>query len=160
MSSNNARFLVEGLLQHCGIDGSDLQDDNKILLSIDEETALFVVIDGSLINLVGVLGPMPDAPEFARKLLAANFDSCLGADYRYAIEPGSGDLLLSLTLESLGLEVGEFIAVFEQFVRRSEAWNRQLQLENPEIPTEFQADEGKAETQLADQRLLQGMTRV
>ena len=133
-SSGNAVYLVRSLLDYCGIDAAGLEEENKALLSIDYDTTVFIVIESSLIHLIAPLGGAPRSEAFYLNLLNENFSNCTRADYNYAIDPGSGELLMSRTIQGDGLEAGGLIQAFEDFVRYAEAWAASLLAGNENIP--------------------------
>ena len=123
----NALHLVESLLCYCGIDTASFDDDSdKVVLTLDDETVLFVVVDGQLIHLLSILGPASTDAGLLKKLLQESFLSCMSQGYRFAIEPASGELLISLGVQSWNLQPGDFIQYFEEFVKTSEHWMRRL----------------------------------
>ena len=126
--------LVHTLLDYCGIDSEGLEEENKVLLSIDYDKTVFIVIDKGLINLIGTLGSVVPSETFYRNLLYENFQNCSGAHYRYAIEPQSGELLMSLTVQSAGIEGDDFIRVFEDFIGYAEVWGQALYRGDEKVP--------------------------
>lgn len=133
-SYGNAVYLVRSLLEYCGIDADGLEEENKALLSIDYNTTVFIVIENSLIHLISTLGSAPRSETFYLNLLEENFGNCTRAACNYAIDPGSGELLMSRTVQGDGLETGGMVQAFEDFVSYSEAWAASLLAGNENIP--------------------------
>ena len=131
----NAKFLVDGLLDYCGIEREDTADSEKILLSIDDETAVFLALEGSLVHLSSVLDEAPDSKDFYFSLLTENFTNATDTGYyRYAIEPDSRSIIISLSINTDGLGQTEFIDYFKLFLENSEKWTAALNRQTPEIP--------------------------
>jgi len=132
--SENALHLVRSLLKYCDIDLEEIGDEGKVLVSIDYDITVLVVIEDSLIHFLCTIGPVIESETFYRDLLHANFRSCTQADYSYAIEPESGELLMSLMIQSDGAETNAFIHTFEEFVRYAETWKTSLQAGAAHVP--------------------------
>ena len=126
--------LTRSLLDYMGIASDGLEEEHKILLSIDYEISIFIVIESGLVHFVGTLGTAPRSQAFYRSLLEENYKDCTRADYGYSIEPESGELLMSRTVRGEGIEAGDLIREFEGFVRRSEAWSDSLRAGRDDIP--------------------------
>ena len=126
--------LLKSLLEYCGISTAQLEEENKVLLSIDYELAVLAVVENELIHLIGFLGKTIKDEDFYAKLLKENFKNCGQTEYRYAIDPDNDELLMSLSLQSSRLESESFIATFQEFVTLCEMWVRNLNAENPSIP--------------------------
>ncbi len=133
--------LVRSLLDYCGMDAAGLEEENKVLLSIDYDKTVFIVIDKGLIHLIGTLGSAVQSEVFYRNLLHENFQNCSGAHYRYAIEPKSGELLMCLTVQSEGTEVNDFFGVFEAFIRYVEVWGQALYRGDEQVPAKGGAEQ-------------------
>ena len=87
-SQRASRSLVESLLQFCDIEPPDLEEEDRVLVSVDGKTALLIRIDGSLIHLTGFPGQAVTRDRFNLALLHENFKSCNDVKgYRYAIDP-------------------------------------------------------------------------
>ena len=119
--------LVHALLQYCDIDSGGLDEEDKILLSIDGKATFLIHVEGGLVHFTGFLGQAADTKKFYLGLLQENFKSCSGMEgYRYAIDPETGDMVMSLTIRSEGLSQAGFIDEFEQFAAFSERWLKSL----------------------------------
>ena len=126
--------LARSLLKYCDIDPAGLEDENKVLLSINYDITVFMIVENRLVHFLCILGNAIDSGTFYRNLLHANFLSCTGAEYSYSIEPESGELLMSLTLQSDELDADAFIGKFEDFVRYCEQWTASLETRNENVP--------------------------
>lgn len=119
--------LVHALLKYCDIDAGNLDEEDKVLLSIDGKATFLIHTEGNLAHLTGFLGQAAETKEFYLGLLQENFNSCSGMDgYRYAIDPETGDLIMSLTVRCEGMDQAVFIDEFEEFAAFSERWLRSL----------------------------------
>ena len=119
--------LIHALLQYCDIDSAELDEEDKVLLSIDGKATFLIHLEGSLVHFTGFLGRAAETKRFYLGLLQENFKSCSRMDgYRYAIDPETGDMVMSLTIRSEGLSQAGFIDEFEQFVAFSEHWLKSL----------------------------------
>ena len=133
--SKAAVHLVKSLLSYCGIDAAtDLEDESRVLLSIDYETSLLIVVENRLLHLVASLGPVVETGAFYRRLLEENFAGCVRSGYRYSLDPVHGELLVSLTVSAEDMQPDEFIDAFDAFVRLSEKWIKSLAAGREDIP--------------------------
>lgn len=129
--STEAYSLVEGLLDYCGIDGDGLREDGRLLLTVDAEMALFIVVQGQLIHLSAVLDEAPGQADFYLRLLLENFKNVSDPQYyRYALEPDSKALVISLSLDAAQLDQARFIDCFKLLLEHVERWTRALYLNN------------------------------
>ena len=119
--------LAKELLRYCDIDTEGFEESNKALISCDYEATLLLVVDGGLIHLVGFLGQAPASEELYSRLLQENFRSVSGTGYRYAMEPESGELLLSRTVQGTDHDApSELIDIFLGMVEYIEKWSHSL----------------------------------
>lgn len=132
--SEHALLLAEALLEYCGIDPEGFREANKALITLDYEAVVIVAVDGSLIHLAALLGEAPDSPKLHRNLLNKNFDALAERAYRYAIDPQSGELVMSLCVGSEGLETDEFIRLFISTVDYANLWQRSLYTGGEDVP--------------------------
>ena len=131
----NASYLVGGLLDYCGIERDGLSESGRILLTVDEETAVFLAPEGNLVHLSSVLDEAPDDKEFYFNLLTENFRNATDTGYyRYAIDPDSHSFIISLSINTDGLGQSEFIEYFKLFLENSEKWSAAMNRQTPEIP--------------------------
>ena len=133
-TERTARRLVESLLQYGDIDLPDLEEEDKILVSIDGKTVFLIRIDGSLIHFTGFLGHAVTLDRFNLGLLHENFKSCSDVTgYRYSIDPETGELIMSLTTSTDAMTQDQFIDEFERFVMFSARWTNSLAAGSEEI---------------------------
>ena len=131
----NAKHLVDGLLDYCGIERDGDSDSEKMLLTIDAETAVFLALEGDLVHLSGVLDEAPDDKDFYFTLLTENFRNATDTGYyRYAIDPDSRSFIISLTINTDGLGQSEFIDYFKLFIENSENWAAAMGRKTFDIP--------------------------
>ena len=133
-TSEHAVQLAEALLQYCEIDPGGFREANKALITFDYETVIIVAVDGQLIHLAAILGPAPDSPEMHKALLNRNFDALAESAYRYAIDPESGELAMTLCVPSEGLESDGLIRIFVAMVDYASLWGRALHAGGDQIP--------------------------
>ncbi|MCZ0944070.1 MAG: type III secretion system chaperone [Gammaproteobacteria bacterium] len=133
-TSEHAVQLAEALLQYCEIDPAGFRETNKALITFDYETVIIVAVDGQLIHLAAMLGPAPNSPNMHKSLLNRNFDALAESAYRYAIDPGSGELVMSLCVPSEGLESDGFIRTFVAMVDYASLWGHALYAGSDQIP--------------------------
>lgn len=149
-----ARRLVESLLQYCDIDSPDLEKEDKVLVSIDGKTVFLIRIDGGLIHLTGFLGQAVTQERFNLGLLHENFKSCSGVNaYRYAIDPETGELIMSLTTSTDAMTQDQFIGEFERFVAFSARWTTSLAAGSEEILVADPREDGDDELDIPDDNI-------
>ena len=137
----NAKHLVNGLLNYCGIESDSISDSEKVLLSIDSETVVFLAVEGNLIHLNGVLDEAPDSKGFYYSVLTENFRNTNDTGYyRYAIDPDSRSFIVSLTLNSDTLGQSEFIDYFKLFIENSEQWTVAINQETRGVSGERESE--------------------
>lgn len=137
MSRTTARHpadLVESVLKYAGIDPEGFEETNKALLSLDQETTILIAVESRLIHLIGVLGPVVENDELLMALLRENFKSVAQARYRYSIEPESGELLMSYTLQCDGLDETTLIDSFLHMAAYVKKWSRSLAAGSVAVP--------------------------
>ena len=132
--SEHAVQLVEALLRYCEIDPDGFRETHKALITFDYETVIIVAVEGQLIHLVAMLGPVPDSSKLHRGLLSRNFEALGESAYRYAIDPEGGELVMSLCVRSEGLESDGFIRGFIEMVDYARLWERTLYAGGEEMP--------------------------
>ena len=132
--ARHAVALVESLLKYAGIDPEGFEETNKALLSLDQETTILIAVENRLIHLIGVLGAVIETDELLMALLQENFKSVAQARYRYAIEPESGELLMSHTLQSHGLDEAALIDSFVHMADYVKKWSRSLASGSAAVP--------------------------
>ena len=126
-AASKAIGLVKSLLEYAGIDAEGFEETNKALVSLDREITMLIVVENRLIHLIGVIGPIViDSEELLSALLHENFKSVAEPRYRYAIEPESGDLLMSRTLQSELVDNAAFIDEFLRMAQYVGQWSRSL----------------------------------
>ena len=126
--------LAEGLLVHTGIGAEGFRETCKALISLDYETTILIAVEERLIHLIAVLGPVVQSPALHLRLLEENFKSVGHARYRYAVEPETGELLMSLSVQSEGRTVDGFIHIFEAMVEYARVWCRSLAAGQDSVP--------------------------
>lgn len=120
---STSQQFVDGLLDYCGIEHGGVSASEKMLISIDAETAVFVSLEGNLVHLSGVLDEAPESKTFYYQLLTENFKNATDTGYyRYAIDPDSRALIVSLTIRTDDLTQSRFIDYVGLFVERIEKW--------------------------------------
>ena len=125
--SNDAYSLVEGLLEYCGIEGDGFREDGRLLMTVDEEMAIFIVVKDGLIHLSAVLDEAPDRADLYLRLLTENFKNVSDPQYyRYALEPESKSLIICLSLHSAQLTGAKFIDYFKLLLDHVDQWTRAL----------------------------------
>ena len=130
----NTRNLVDGLLDYCGIERDESDDSDRMLLTIDAESAVFLALEGSLVHLSCVLDEAPDSKDFYFGVLTENFRNATDTGYyRYAIEPESRSFIVSVSINTDGLEQSEFIDCFNLFLENSEQWADAMNRAEPAI---------------------------
>lgn len=134
MAERESVNLLKSLLEYCDIPTNQLEEENKVLLSIDYETSILVIIEDTLIHFIGFLGKVIQDENFYAELLKENFKNCAQTEYRYSIDPNNDELLMSLSLQSNQLQSESFIATFQEFVTLCGIWVRNLNTNNPSIP--------------------------
>ena len=126
--------LVESLLKYAGLDPEGFEETNKALLSLDQEATILIAVENRLIHLIGVLGAVIETDELLMALLRENFKSVAQARYRYAIEPESGELLMSYTLQCDGLDEATLIDSFLHMADYVKKWSRSLAAGSVAVP--------------------------
>lgn len=133
-ASEQAIQLAEGLLTYCGIDPEGFRETNKALIALDYETVIIIAVNGQLIHLVAMLGPVPDSPQLHRQLLNRNFASLAESDYRYAIDPDTGELVMSICLGSEDPAPDRLIRQFTHMAEYATRWQRSIYAGESAIP--------------------------
>ena len=119
----NAKHFVDGLLDYCGIERDGVSDSEKMLLTIDAETAVFLALEGNLVHLSGVLDDGAGQQGFLFHPADGKFQEC----NRHGIlplrhRPGQPFVYHFLTINTDGLGQSEFIDYFRLFIENSEQW--------------------------------------
>ena len=126
-ASPKAVGLVKSLLEQSGIDPQGFEETNKALVSLDPETTVLIAAEHRLIHLIGVVGPVAAVGQtLLRALLQENFKSIAQSRYRYSIEPQSGELLMSHSLQSDIIDGDAFIAAFVRMADYMGKWSGSL----------------------------------
>lgn len=150
-AARHAVDLVESLLEYAGIDPEGFEETNKALLSLDQETTILIAVENRLIHLIGVLGAVIETDELLMALLRENFKSVAQARYRYAIEPESGELLMSYTLQCDGLDEAALIDSFMHMADYVKKWSRSLAAGSAAVPElDDPADRARSLVESAD----------
>ncbi|MCY3620192.1 MAG: type III secretion system chaperone [Gammaproteobacteria bacterium] len=126
--------LAESVLKYAGIDPEGFEETNKALVSLDRETTILIAVENRLIHLIGFLGAVVETDEFPMALLRENFKSVAQARYRYSIEPESGELLMSYTLQCDGLDETKLIDSFTHMADYVKKWSRSLAAGSATVP--------------------------
>ena len=127
--------LVESLLKYAGIDPEGFEETNKALLSLDQETTILIAVGESAHSPDRRFGgAVIETDELLMALLRENFKSVAQARYRYAIEPESGELLMSYTLQCDGLDEATLIDSFMHMADYVKKWSRSLAAGSAAVP--------------------------
>ena len=141
-TEKTSRRLVEALLEYCDIDVAELEGEDRVLLSIDGKTAFLIRVEGGLVHLAGFPGVAPATQRFYLMLLQENFKSSSGiAGCRYALDPKTGELVMSLSIQADGLAQDRFIREFQRFVAVTVRWSNSLLAGSEEAPSFPDAEE-------------------
>lgn len=132
--SGRAAYLVEELLAYCGIDAAGFREENRTLLFIGEDLAVFVVAEEDLVHVAAPLGAPARGEAFCLALLEQNFSNLTCSGYGYSVDPGSGELVMSMTLRAAALDTAGLVRAFEGFVRYAEDWMMSLLAGDGAVP--------------------------
>lgn len=116
-ANHKAVELAKALLEYCGIAADDFGETNKALISLDYETTVILAVEGGVIHLISAIGPFRGSEALYRRLLERNFRSLAKPDYRFAVEPESGELMLARSLPADDrLAGGAMVEIFLGYV--------------------------------------------
>lgn len=134
MPISKSTQLVKSFLEYCDIPSQPLDEENKVLLSIDYEFNILIVIENRLIYLISAVGKISKSETLYRNLLVENYKNPGYTNPRYSIDPNSNELIVSISVDGHLVELNRYIKIAEDFVGLCEEWMRFLNTGNTDIP--------------------------
>ena len=126
MALEQSMHLVESFLNEHSVDVKQFKKDHAVLLNFDSSLNLVIAAEEDFIRMTSFVGKVPEDETLYYDLLAENFKSAGHSHYQYAINLGSDELLISLTMQSNNYEVNKFIKLIDDFITKSKDWMHRL----------------------------------